>query len=193
MYTFFISCLVCVGSSRASWQDRSKGRKGMSHYSLLLSNTSMFPGGATENFLVEISKHVLILPWCMRMGSMMVGLLLQAWGPIGVFWLSPLTWQWCCEWPRDQATWACPVINPTKPSAPRISLPKQPLLTCLFHPQGELGRPGRKVWSMPFCQHCIGNCARHACECVCTPWDEGTSSTLVWPPMPRWTMMARPS
>nr|KAF6474911.1 hypothetical protein HJG63_011038 [Rousettus aegyptiacus] len=59
--------------------------------------------------------------------------------------------------------------------------------------KGELGRPGRKVWSVPFCQHCLGNCARHACECVCTSWGEGTSSTLRWPPTPRWTVMAWPS
>lgn len=69
------------------------------------------------------------------------------------------------EWPSHQATWACPIINPTKPSASRTSLPKQPPITCLFHPQGELGRPGRKVWSMLSALR--GNCVPRVCVSVC--------------------------
>lgn len=66
----------------------------------------------------------------------MVGLPLQAWGPIGVFWLGPLTWQWCREWPGDQVTWACPVISPTKPSTPRVSSKAASVYLFLIYLQG---------------------------------------------------------
>lgn len=65
------------GSTGASWQDRTKGRKGMNRTTTFfnpsfLGNSSLFSGHPTENFPVEISKHVL---WCGRLGFMMAELL----------------------------------------------------------------------------------------------------------------------
>lgn len=60
VYAFFTSYLYCAGATWTSWQDRTKGRKGMSHCFLVppgLGSYSLLSGGATEN----VAKHVLIL------------------------------------------------------------------------------------------------------------------------------------
>lgn len=53
-----------------------------------------------------------------------------------------------------------------KPSGSRTFPPKQSLLTCLLHPQGELGRPGRKVQSTLPCQNYTCSCAGHVRVCA---------------------------
>lgn len=58
VHAVFTSYLDCVGSTWASWQDRTKGRKGMSHWFL---GYSLLSGGATDDVLVEMSEYVLIL------------------------------------------------------------------------------------------------------------------------------------